>query len=152
MWIQFILHARSKEVVDEITKTGYNTEYYPNLKLADNIIPTNDYNHITECDIVFFCVPSFGIRTALKKLSNYICKDCIIVSTAKGIEYPSLKTMSEIVKEYFNRSPVVLSGPNFAFEIALSLFTIANIASDNPKHLKPVKKILTTDKFKANNK
>ena len=143
------LHARRKEVVDEITKTGYNTEYYPNLKLADNIIPTNDYNHITECDVVFFCVPSFGIRTALKKLSNYICKDCIIVSTAKGIEYPSLKTMSEIVKEYFNRSPVVLSGPNFAFEIALSLFTIANIASDNSKHLEPVKKILTTDKFKA---
>ncbi len=143
------LHARRKEVVDEITKTGYNTEYYPNLKLADNIIPTNDYNHITECDVVFFCVPSFGIRTALKKLSNYICKDCIIVSTAKGIEYPSLKTMSEIVKEYFNRYPVVLSGPNFAFEIALSLFTIANIASDNPKQLEPVKKILTTDKFKA---
>jgi glycerol-3-phosphate dehydrogenase (NAD(P)+) len=143
------LHARRKEVVDEITKTGYNTEYYPNLKLADNIIPTNDYNHITECDIVFFCVPSFGIRTTLKKLSNYICKDCIIVSTAKGIEYPSLKTMSEIVNEYFNRSPVVLSGPNFAFEIALSLFTIANIASENPKHLGPVKKILTTDKFKA---
>jgi glycerol-3-phosphate dehydrogenase (NAD(P)+) len=143
------LHARRKEVVDEITKTGYNTEYYPNLKLADNIIPTNDYNHITECDVVFFCVPSFGIRNALKKLSNYICEDCIIVSTAKGIEYPSLKTMSEIVKEYFNRSPVVLSGPNFAFEIALSLFTIANIASDNPKQLEPVKKILTTDKFKA---
>ena len=143
------LHARREKVVDEIRKTGYNTEYYPNLKLADNIIPTNDYNHITECDMVFFCVPSFGIRTALKKLSNYICKDCIIVSTAKGIEYPSLKTMSEIINEYFDRSPVVFSGPNFAFEIALSLFTIANLASDNPKDLEPVKKVLTTDKFKA---
>ena len=143
------LHARRKKVVDDIIKTGYNTEYYPNLKLADNIIPVGDFSHIKECDIVFFCVPSFGIRNALKELSNYICEDCIIVSTAKGIEYPSLNTMSQIVVEYFKRSPVVFSGPNFAFEIALSLFTIANIASDDVKSLEPVKKVLTTDKFKA---
>jgi len=143
------LHARRKKVVDDIIKTGYNTEYYPNLKLADNIIPVGDFSHIKECDIVFFCVPSFGIRNALKELSNYICEDCIIVSTAKGIEYPSLNTMSQIIEEYFNRSPVVFSGPNFAFEIALSLFTIANIASDDLKSLEPVKKVLTTDKFKA---
>ncbi len=143
------LHARRKEVVDQIAKTGYNTEYYPNLKLADNIIPVANFSHIKESEIVFFCVPSFGIRNALKDLSNYICEDCIIVSTAKGIEYPSLNTMSQIVKEYFNRSPVVFSGPNFAFEIALSLFTIANIASDDVKSLEPVKKVLTTDKFKA---
>ena len=143
------LHARRKEVVDQIAKTGYNTEYYPNLKLADNIIPVANFSHIKDSEIVFFCVPSFGIRNALKDLSNYICEDCIIVSTAKGIEYPSLNTMSQIVKEYFNRSPVVFSGPNFAFEIALSLFTIANIASDDVKSLEPVKKVLTTDKFKA---
>jgi glycerol-3-phosphate dehydrogenase (NAD(P)+) len=143
------LHARRKEVVDEISRSGYNTEYYPNLKLADNIIPVGDFSHINECDIVFFCVPSFGIRNALKDLSKYICDDSIIVSTAKGIEYPSLNTMSQIIKEYFNRSPVVFSGPNFAFEIALSLFTIANIASDNLESLEPVKKVLTTDKFKA---
>jgi glycerol-3-phosphate dehydrogenase (NAD(P)+) len=143
------LHARRKEVVDQIAKTGYNTEYYPNLKLADNIVPVGDFNHIKDSDIVFFCVPSFGIRNALKDLSKYICEDCIIVSTAKGIEYPSLNTMSQIVEEYFKRSPVVFSGPNFAFEIALSLFTIANIASNDKKSLKPVKKVLTTDKFKA---
>ena len=143
------LYARRKEVVDEITKTGHNTEYYPNLKLADNIIPVNDFKLVKECDIVFLCVPSSGIRSPLKELSKSICKDCILVSTAKGIEYPSLKTMSEIVSEYFDRSPVILSGPNFASEIALSLFTVANIASNNPEHLDTVKKVLTTDEFKV---
>jgi glycerol-3-phosphate dehydrogenase (NAD(P)+) len=57
--------------------------------------------------------------------------------------------MSEIVAEYFDRFPVILSGPNFASEIALSLFTVANIASDDPKHLDLVKKVLTTDEFKV---
>lgn len=143
------IYARRKEVVDEIIKTGYNTEYYPNLKLADNIIPVNDFNDVKKCDIVFLCVPSSGIRSPLKELSKSICDDCILVSTAKGIEYPSLKTMSEIVTEYFDRSPVILSGPNFASEIALSLFTVANIASDNPEHLDIVKEVLTTDEFKV---
>ena len=143
------LYARRKEVVDEIAKTGYNTEYYPNLKLASNIIPVNDFKHVKDCDIVFLCVPSSGIRLPLKELSKSVCKDCVLVSTAKGIEYPSLKTMSEIVAEYFDRSPVILSGPNFASEIALSLFTVANIASDNSKHLDLVKKALTTDEFKV---
>ncbi len=143
------LYARRKEVVEEIAKTRYNTEYYPNLKLADNIVPINDFKHVKECDIVFLCVPSSGIRSPLKELSKSICKDCILVSTAKGIEYPSLKTMSEIVTEYFDRSPVILSGPNFASEIALSLFTVANIASNNTKHLDKVKKVLTTDEFKV---
>ena len=143
------LYARRKEIVDEIAKTRHNTEYYPNLKLAENIIPINDFSHVKNCDVVFLCVPSSGIRSPLKELSKSICKDCIIVSTAKGIEYPSLKTMSEIVAEYFNRSPVILSGPNFASEIALSLFTVANIASDNIEHLNMVKKVLTTEEFKV---
>lgn len=143
------LYARRSEVVEEILKTGYNSEYYPNLKLANNIIPTMDFNHVKECNIVFLCVPSSGIRSALKKLTPYICDDCVIVSTAKGIEYPSLNTMSEIITEYFDKSPVVLSGPNFAFEIAQSLFTAANIASDNPEYTEIVKKALSTDEFKV---
>jgi glycerol-3-phosphate dehydrogenase (NAD(P)+) len=143
------LHARRREVVEGMAKTGYNNEYYPNLKLADNVIPVGDFNHVKECNMVFLCVPSSGIRSTLKELSGYICEDCILVSTAKGIEYPSLKTMSGIMAEYFDRSPVVLSGPNFAFEIALSLFTAANISSDNSEYSKLVKQILTTDEFKV---
>ncbi|MCK9152264.1 NAD(P)H-dependent glycerol-3-phosphate dehydrogenase [Methanobacterium alcaliphilum] len=143
------LHARRKEVVEEIARTGYNSEYYPNLKLAENITPVSDYDCIKKCDMVFLCVPSSGLRSTLKKLSPYICKNCIMVSTAKGIEYPSSKTMSDIIREYFDISPVVFSGPNFAFEIAQSLFTAANISSDNPQNLEIVKKVLSTEEFKV---
>lgn len=143
------LYARRNELVEEISKTGYNSEYYPNLKLADNIVPVNDFSHVKECNVVFLCVPSSGIRSALSELVNDMCDDCIIVSTAKGIEYPSLKTMSEIITEYIDTSPVIFSGPNFAFEIAQSLFTAVNIASNNPEHLKVVKKILSTEEFKV---
>lgn len=143
------LYARRSEVAEEIFKTGYNKEYYPNLKLAENIIPINDFKPVGGCDAVLLCVPSSTFRSPLKELSKHVSDDVVLVSTAKGIEYPSLKTMSEILAEYFSTDPVVLSGPNFAFEIALSLFTTTNIASENPLHLKRIKEVLTTDEFKV---
>ncbi|GAB4318097.1 MAG: NAD(P)-binding domain-containing protein [Methanobacteriaceae archaeon] len=143
------LYARRKEVVEQISKTGYNIEYYPNLKLAQNVCPINSFKYLKECEIIFLCVPSSEIRKALENMEPYLGKDCVIVSTAKGIEYPSLKTMSQIINEKLKRSPVVLSGPNFAFEIAFSLFTATNIASENQDHLERVNEILSTEKFKV---
>lgn len=143
------LYARRKEVAEQISKTGYNVEYYPNLKLAQNICPINTFKYLRECEIIFICVPSSEIRKALDDIGPYLSNDCVIVSTAKGIEYPSLKTMSQIITEKLKRSPVVLSGPNFAFEIAFSLFTATNIASENQDHLKRVEEILSTEKFKV---
>ena len=143
------LYARREKVMNEILKTGYNKEYYPNLKLSQNITPINDFKPIEDCDVVFLCVPSSTFRSPLKELSKYVNEDAVLVSTAKGIEYPSLKTMSEILTEYFTKEPVVLSGPNFAFEIALELFTTTNIASENPENLKLIHKVLSTDEFKV---
>ena len=34
---QIVLHARKQELCDDINNTGYNTYYYPNYKLNDNI-------------------------------------------------------------------------------------------------------------------
>ena len=34
------LHLRREKIKDAINETGYNSEYYPNTKLKDNIIAT----------------------------------------------------------------------------------------------------------------
>jgi len=142
-----ILYSRREEIANEIQKNRYNSEYYPNIRLNDNIIATNDLNDIKSSSIVFFCVPSSAVRDTAKSLSKILKKEIIIVSTAKGIEYPSLNTMSDIIKEYFGEKCVVLSGPNFASEIIHNLPTITNVASKNPEYSEIIKKLLTTDKF-----
>ena len=146
---QLILHVRKQELCDDINNTGYNTQYYPNNKLNENIKATTDFNDLSECDIIFLAIPSSAFRETLKSLKEVIDNDTILVTTAKGIEYPSLKTMGNLICEYFNDEYVALSGPNFASEIMLNQPTITNIASRNPENSKKVKQVLSTKQFKV---
>lgn len=144
-----ILHLRREDLAKTINTTGYNMEYYPNTKLNKNIIATTNLNDLKNCKIIFLSIPSSAFRGILEKLKKIISKDTILVTTAKGIEYPSLKTMGSLIEEYFNKDYVALSGPNFASEIVLNLATVSNIASNNPENAKKVKKILSTPQFKV---
>ena len=143
------LHLRRQELADTINQTGFNNEYYPNTKLNENIMATADFNDLKDCEIIFLSVPSSALRETLSDLKEYISNETILVSTAKGIEYPSLKTMGNLIEEYFDDEYVSLSGPNFASEMILNLETVSNIASKNKDNSTKVKKVLTTQKFKV---
>ena len=143
------LLLRRKNLADTINDTRFNSEYYPNTKLLDNITATTDLNDLANCEVVFLSVPSSAFRTILPALKEIISKDTILVTTAKGIEYPSLKTMGNLVEEYFGDDYVALSGPNFASEIVLNLPTVSNIASKNKDNASTVKEVLSTDQFKV---
>ena len=143
------LHLRREELKDSINETRYNTEYYPNTKLNENIIATTDLNDLKECGIIFLAIPSSAFRENLEKLKDIVSDSTILVTTAKGIEYPSLKTMGKIIEEYFDENYVALSGPNFASEIVLSLPTVSNIASKNMENSRLVKEVLNTKQFRV---
>ena len=146
---QLLLHVRKQELCDDINNTGYNTHYYPSQKLNENIKATTNLNDLSECEIIFLAIPSSAFRTILKDLKEIVDEKTILVTTAKGIEYPSLKTMGDLISEYFDEDYVVLSGPNFASEIVRNQPTLTNIASRNPKNSKKVKSILATKDFKV---
>ena len=143
------LYLRREELANTINETGINNEYYPNTKLEENIIATNDYNDLKDCNIIFLSIPSSAFRSTLSEIKDCINEDTILVTTAKGIEYPSLKTMGKIIEEYFDSDYVALSGPNFASEMILSLATVSNIASRNNENALRVKEVLSTDHFKV---
>jgi len=140
------LYARREEVVNEIKETGYNSHYYPSVKLSPRIKPTSHLDEI-DADIIFICVPSSVVDEVLSELKGHIGDHSIFLSTSKGIEYPSLRTMSRIIHDKTGLDPVVFSGPNFASEIILNLPTITILASKNLKNLEKVEKILKTEDF-----
>lgn len=143
------LHLRREELKEEINSVRFNNEYYPNTQLKDNIIATTDYDDIKDCKVIILAIPSSAFRSVLENLKGVLRKDAILVTTAKGIEYPSLKTMSKIIAEYPFKNIVALSGPNFASEIMLNLPSITNIASGNIESSRCVKEILESKQFKV---
>ena len=144
------LYARNIEICDEINEKHYNSQYYPNLKLKENIIGINDFTKLDKVDVVFLCIPSSTVRDVTAELNEIISQDCIIVTTAKGMESNTHKRMTEIIEEIINRPAVALSGPNIASEMAKNLSTATTIACSNESYLEVVEKILKTKKFKVN--
>ncbi len=146
---EVILFLRREKLKTSINEKHYNSEYYPNTRLKDNIVATTDLNDLKDCKIIFLSIPSSAFRDILIDLKTIINNDTILVTTAKGIEYPSLKTMGKIIEEFFDNDYVALSGPNFASEIVLNLPTITNIGSKNPLNSTIVKEVLETEDFKV---
>lgn len=122
----------------EIEINYINTNHrHPNLK--DAIIPTNISfltsikEVINNADIVVFAAPSIFIRDTAKKAKEYINRNMIIVTVAKGIELDTLFTMSEIIEDELGKGYklVALSGPTHAEEVSLGLpTTIVSASSD----------------------
>lgn len=144
-----LLYARREEVVNSINKTHFNKDYFPDIRLEENILAINDLNELKNVEIIFLTLPSSTIRDVTRGLKDIISDDCILVNTAKGLEKQSQKRMSEVIEEEIGRDAVVLSGPNIASEMVRRTFSSASIACKNEQYLEKVKKVLSTPKFKV---
>ena len=143
------LYARNYEICDDINKNHYNSMYYPNILLKDNIIGINNFDELKDVSVIFLCIPSSVVREITTELNEIVSSDCIFVSTAKGIEKGSNKRMTEIIEEIINRPAVALSGPNIASEMVKNLSTSTTISSVNNDYLNTVKQVLENKKFKV---
>lgn len=143
------LWAREEEVVKSINSKKINNLYLPKIKLSPNIIATSDINEaIDYIDIIVNAVPVQFIRDIFSKIRN-LPKNRIVLNLSKGIEIKTLKTPSEILKEFFGENIYVLSGPNFAIEIAQKKPAATTIAGPDKNIRKKLQKIFFTNYFRV---
>lgn len=132
---EVIVFGRRQEVVDSINRDYRNATYFPGLRLRPNIHARlmNDRQDIADCEAVIIAVPSSEVRSVVSAAGDGLA-DRYLITVAKGLEYPSLKTMSEIIREETGNPDIAcFSGPTFADEIAYGHITGATIgAGDDP--------------------
>ena len=145
-----LIYARREEVCKDINSTNVNSQYFPNVKLHENIKAVCNLNDLGDVEILFLCIPSSAMRDMVDKLNKVVNEECIFVNTAKGIENKTNKTMTAVIEEITDRAPVAFSGPNIASEMVKSLSASTTIACENEEYLDKVKKVLVTDSFKVN--
>lgn len=143
------LYARRKEVCDDINNNSRNKDYYPNIPLNKNIIGINDLNKFKNADCIILTIPSSNLEEIMEKITPIINKDCIIVSTIKGLNKKTSQTASEIIKKYTNNPIAILSGPNIASEIVLNMPAATTIATTRKEYEKIILNIFQSDKFKV---
>ena len=144
-----LLWANEKKVVQEINLKHKNDIFLKGFKLNKKIKATNNLNDFTKIDFLFVVVPTQYISITLKKLKGTLSKHCMIINASKGIEISSLSLISEIISNHFPKNPIsILSGPNFAKEIASGKPTASLIASKSISDSKKISKLIGSSHFR----
>jgi len=143
------LNSIDQDVINEINQKNSNSKYFPNLKLHKNIKAGSELKN--DSDLVFIVVPSVVIKDVFEKISkNNFKKTCGFVICSKGFEGKTLSLLSDSFERITkNKNYAVLSGPNFAVEVAREVPSVTTIASKNKKIAQKIIQILNNENFKA---
>ncbi len=117
------LACRDAGLAGEIAATGRNPRYLPTVSLAGVAATTPAAAPWAEADLVVLAVPSRAFAEVLAGVAGR----APILSLAKGLDPATGERLSTLVH---GRPVAVLSGPNFAGEIAAGLPAAAVVASE----------------------
>ncbi|WP_372621997.1 NAD(P)H-dependent glycerol-3-phosphate dehydrogenase [Falsiroseomonas sp.] len=122
------LWARNPDRAAAMAETRENAAYLPGMRLSPAIEVTTDAAAaLADALVVLVAVPAQFLRPVLNALPD---TGAPLVACAKGVERGTLRFPLEVIAELRPATPAaVLSGPNFAHEIAKGLPAAAVLAS-----------------------
>ncbi len=136
--------GRTQDLSEELIKQK-RTSKPLEVQLDEKVEITDNLKKAVEnAEIILLVVATSGIRPVCRQLKDIGLKDNqILVNLSKGLELPSLKRMSEVIKDELPSSKlVVLSGPTLAKEILNGCPTGACVASEDVQAAEFVQKHL----------
>lgn len=113
------LWTRSPKHADEINAQKENKAYLDGITLPAQITATSDLEIALQNDIILIVTPAQAMRATLNSMKPFIRPQHVLVLCSKGVELESRKLMSDVAEDVLPNTPIaILSGPNFAIEIA----------------------------------
>ena len=124
-----ILWARNADVVRSINNTHSNPLYLPDVKLPTNLRATGELAGLKDCDALVLAVPAQTLRPFAEAIRTALPLAAPVVIAAKGIEISTGLLPSDVLGELLpGCSLAILSGPNFASEVARGLPSASTLA------------------------
>ncbi|WP_237217563.1 NAD(P)H-dependent glycerol-3-phosphate dehydrogenase, partial [Falsiroseomonas oryziterrae] len=141
------LWARNPERATAIAQSRQNAAYLPGVPLSAAIEITADPAAALDgASFVLVCVPMQFLRAALATVPD---TGAPLVVCSKGVEQGTLRFPLEVLAEARPDTPAaVLSGPNFAHEVAKGLPAAAVLASQDAALRKTAGDVLGTAGFR----
>ena len=145
------LWSREQDLTDELKYKKHISKPL-DIQLQDKIDITSDLEFaIKDADIILSVIATVGVRSVCEQLKEAgIKSEQILVNASKGLELPSLMTMSDVIKDVLpNQKLAILSGPTLAREVLNGCPTAACVASEDMKTAEFVQKHLNVpNKFR----
>lgn len=143
--------GRAQDLTEDLIKNKHCSKPLE-VQLDDKIEVTSDLaSAIDGAEIILSVVATSGTRDVCEQLKKAgIRPEQILVNASKGIELPSLKRMSEVIKDVLPEQKLVtLSGPTLAKEVLQGKPTAASVACEDIETAEVVQKACTVpNKFR----
>ena len=119
---------------NKVSHWGFNGIFdgLSDLEKPDGITRTSKISDLENCEYLLVVTPSAFFRETVKKLRPFYKKQPVLICT-KGMETTTGSFMSEIIEQELPECENigVLSGPQFAREVALDIPTGSTLAGNN---------------------
>ena len=126
---QVTLYARSAESAAQMKATRQNPRL-PGVSIDKSVGITADMAAAARADIILLATPAQHLREAATTLAPFLRPAAPVVACAKGIERGTHQFMTEVIAETIpDARPAILSGPNFADDVARGLPTAVTLAA-----------------------
>lgn len=146
------LYFRQQEDAQSFNEIKQNFKRLPKIKFNELVSATANLEEATkEADIVILACDSVHIRNFFKRIKPNLSNDTKVLCVSKGIEEGTNLGMSQVLEEIdsgISSRLAVMSGPNFAIEVANRLPTLTVIASTKKEIAKLLQKVFTTRNFR----
>jgi len=141
------LWSRNSDVAADINNKHLNPKYLGQLPIHEQTNATCSISESLNSDAILLAVPAQALRGICKEIRAKT--NAPLVVCAKGVEQGSLSLMSEIVAECCpNNVVAILSGPNFADEVAKGLPACATLACGDKDVAEKIIKMLGSKLFR----
>ena len=144
------LWALEAEVVASVNDMHENPHYLPGLKLSTNLKATDDLKVLAGQDIILVVTPAQHMGAILTDLAPHLTPNKPIVICSKGVEIKSARLLSHVAVEILPKGqPIaVMSGPNFAREIAGGMPSAITIAAEDESLAQKLQEGLGAKRFR----
>jgi len=123
------------EEYEMLSETRERRDILPGVVLPDEVeISAHAAAVAADAAVVFFVVPSFGVRSTARSIAGACDGGQIVVSAAKGLEEDTYLRMTEVLEEELAgrvKGCVSFSGPSHAEEVARRIPTTIVAASED---------------------
>ena len=125
-------------------------KYLPNIKLPNNInFSSGLLSAVESAEIIIFAIPAKEYSNICKLIKPKFKKQKILI-TAKGLMLENELFLFNIVRKYLSSADVsILSGPNFAEDVAKQYPVATVIASDNLESCTKIANLLLSKTFRT---
>ncbi len=138
-------------LLKDIEAMRENRKYLPGVEFPDNLLTCNSAEQvICNCDQILLVIPSSAFRLTLENYKDAFRTKQTICWATKGLDSASGGLLHQTAADVLGEdiTPAIISGPNFAKEVAAGLPTAVTVASTDINFAKYIASSLHSSVFR----